>query len=112
MAPAADALKESLEAVDWHPTREPVLANLTVQPYPDDPADYPMLLHAQIFNSVRWTDTIQLMAHRGVTHLLEVGPGKVLRMLAMKTVRDMQTFNIEEPDQVDSLDDWLRGVGG
>lgn len=110
MVPAADALKPTLDAADWQVPREPVIANLTVQPYPDDPAEYPRLLHAQIFNSVRWTDTVQLMAQRGVTHLLEAGPGKVLRMLAMKTARDIQTFSIEDPEQMEALDDWLRGV--
>jgi [acyl-carrier-protein] S-malonyltransferase len=110
MVGAADALKPQLDALNWRPTREPVIANLTVQPYPADPAEYPMLLHAQIFNSVRWTETIQLMSAKGVTHLLEVGPGKVLRMLAIKTVRGMQTFNMEQPEQMAALDDWLRGV--
>jgi [acyl-carrier-protein] S-malonyltransferase len=111
MVGAADGLRDMLAAADWAPCSDPVLSNLTVQAYPEDTAQYPLLLHGQIFNSVRWTDTVQYMASRGVTHLLEVGPGKVLRMLAVKTVRALQTFNVEEPDQLEALDDWLRGVG-
>jgi [acyl-carrier-protein] S-malonyltransferase len=110
MVGAADGLRPTLDQAEWQPVREPVIANLTVQSYPEDTEQYPLLLHAQIFNSVRWTDTVQVMASHGVTHLLEVGPGKVLRMLAMKTIRDIQTFNIEEPEQLDALEDWLRGV--
>jgi [acyl-carrier-protein] S-malonyltransferase len=111
MVGAADGLRPLLDGAEWEPTSDPVISNLTVQSYPADTAQYPLLLHGQIFNSVRWTDTVQLMASRGVTHFLEVGPGKVLRMLAIKTVRDMQTFNVEEPEQLAALDDWLRGVG-
>ncbi len=87
MRPAADGLYSRLEETSFRPVATPVVANLTAEPYPDDSHTYYKVLHAQIFNSVRWTETVQYFAAQGVTHLLEVGPGKVLRMLTPKITR-------------------------
>ncbi len=43
MTPAADGLKPMLQSLPFAKTRVPVISNLAVQPYPDDPAQY---LHA------------------------------------------------------------------
>jgi len=107
MVPAADGLKPRLQALPFAATQVPVIANLTVQPYPVDPAQYPLLLHAQIFNPVRWTESVQYMAASGVTHMLEVGAGKVLRMLAVKITKDIKPTNIEYSNELDQLKAWL-----
>ncbi|MBN2081486.1 ACP S-malonyltransferase [bacterium] len=117
MVPAADGLKPRLDGLTFSAPSVPVIANLTVEPYPADPAQHPLLLHAQIFNPVRWVETLEYFADHGVTHLLEVGPGKVLRMLSMKTVRQIKAFNIELVEERPKLDEWLAeaasaGVGG
>jgi len=107
MVPAADALKPRLMSLDFTPPQVPVIANLTVQPYPGDPAQCPLLLHAQIFNPVRWAETLHYFVAEGVTRLLEVGPGKVLRMLAVKTTRELSAFNIEHEIDREKLASWL-----
>jgi [acyl-carrier-protein] S-malonyltransferase len=107
MTPAADNLRPRLNETHFRPTTVPVIANLTVQPYPGDTAQYPMLLHAQIFNPVRWTETIEYFASQGVTHMLEVGPGKVLRMLAPKITRDIKCANVDRLADLESLSEWL-----
>jgi [acyl-carrier-protein] S-malonyltransferase len=108
MVPAADGLKPRLQQLSFSEPRVPVVANLTVQPYPADTAQYPLLLHAQIFNAVRWTETVQLFAARGVTHLLEVGPGKVLRMLVPKITKEIKAFNIDVEADREKLAEWLE----
>jgi [acyl-carrier-protein] S-malonyltransferase len=107
MTPAADGLKPMLQSLPFAKTLTPVISNLAVQPYPDDPAQYSMLLHAQIFNPVRWVETIQYFAANGVTHVLEIGPGKVLRMLSMKTCRELKAMNIELEADIEPLVAWL-----
>jgi len=111
MVPAANGLKPRLSEIEFRPPQVPVIANLTVEPYPDDVAQYPLLLHAQIFNPVRWTETIEYFRDHGVTHLLEIGPGKVLRMLAMKTARELKTYNIDTVDDLQGLRAWLEEGG-
>ena len=112
MVPAADGLKPRLDGLEFKPAAVPVVANLTAQPYPSDPAQYPLMLHAQIFNPVRWTDTVRFFHEQGVTHLLEVGPGKVLRMLTMKIERSIKAFNIELEAEHGKLNEWLAEALG
>lgn len=112
MVPAADGLKPRLNQLEFAPAQIPVVANLTVEHYPADPAQYPLLLHAQIFNPVRWTETVEYLASQGVTHLLEVGPGKVLRMLTVKTVKDIRTCNVDQEQDRLGLADWLSSLDG
>ena len=110
MVPAANGLKPLLDSLPFAPAVVPVISNLTVQPYPGEPEGYPMLLHAQIFNPVRWTETVQYFNANGVTHLLEIGPGKVLRMLTAKISREIKTMNIEYESELDALASWLAEV--
>jgi malonyl CoA-acyl carrier protein transacylase len=52
-------------------------------------------------------ETLEYLAERQVTHLLEVGPGKVLRMLAAKTVRQIKSLNIDVAGDRATLTEWL-----
>src|SRR5207244_338822 len=58
MLPAATALAPALSKAMFWPVQIPVVANLTATPYPGDPAQYPLLLGAQIYNPVRWVQTV------------------------------------------------------
>lgn len=111
MLPAANGLKPALDRTAFSSARVPVVANLTASPYPEDPAQYALLLHAQVFNPVRWTETVQYLAAQGVTHLLEIGPSKVLRMLALKISKDIKANSLESVTQLADVLDWLRGEG-
>ncbi|MCB1217776.1 ACP S-malonyltransferase [bacterium] len=110
MTPAADALLPMLQETSFSATALPVIANLTVEPYPGDPAQYAMHLHAQIFNPVRWTDSIARFRSMGVDSLLELGPGKVLRMLTVKTDREIRTYNVDTRADAEGLSSWLGGA--
>jgi [acyl-carrier-protein] S-malonyltransferase len=119
MVAAADGLLPTLKGIAWEPAQVPVIANLSAEPYPGDPMQYPLLLHAQIFNSVRWTETVLYMAAHGVTHLLEIGPGKVLRNLTPRILADsgmqMETMNLDKVSQLDEVRGFLsalRSAGG
>jgi [acyl-carrier-protein] S-malonyltransferase len=110
MVPAADGLKPRLNGINFRPARVPVIANLTVEPYPAEAEQHPLLLHAQIFNPVRWTETVEYFRDHGVTHVLEVGPGKVLRLLTMKTARQLKAYNVDTTADAAGLADWLAAA--
>jgi [acyl-carrier-protein] S-malonyltransferase len=112
MVPAAEGLQPLLAATHFEPAWEvPVVANLTAEPYPGDASQYPLILAAQIYNSVRWVQTVEYFREPGdeapVTHLLEVGPGKVLRMLTPKIEPDLKANYIEKVEQLEELKSWL-----
>ncbi|MEO7337241.1 MAG: ACP S-malonyltransferase, partial [Caldimonas sp.] len=77
MKPAADRLKERLATVAIASPEIPVINNVDVA-IETAPAAIRDALYRQAFGSVRWVESVQAMRARGVTHIVECGPGKVL----------------------------------
>jgi len=83
MKPAADRLAARLADVTFHAPAIPVLHNVDVAEHPTADA-IRQALARQAAGAVRWTATVQAMAARGVTDVVECGPGRVLTGLARK----------------------------
>ena len=81
MEDAAITLAGRLATESFAPARIPVYANLTGQPYDDNPA---MLLSKQVTNPVRWQTLITNMIADGFDTFIEVGAGRVLSKLMPK----------------------------
>ncbi len=77
MQPAAERLQQYLQGITFNAPRIPVINNVDVASC-DDPARIKDALVRQACNPVRWVETIQAFAARGITHVAECGPGKVL----------------------------------
>lgn len=77
MKPAAERLAVALQAVEIKAPRIPVIHNVDVQSHAGPDAIRAALV-AQADHPVRWVECIQAMAARGVSHVYECGPGKVL----------------------------------
>ena len=96
MTEAAHVLAGRLAATSFTPARIPVYANLTGEPYGDDPA---ALLSGQVIHPVRWQTTITNMIADGFDTFIEVGAGKVLSGLMNKidpAARVFQVSNLQE----------------
>lgn len=76
MAGAAQEFRAWLEAAPWNEPRVPVIANVTARPV--SRGSMSDLLVAQLTSPVRWTESVQFMIGKGVTHFVEVGPKDVL----------------------------------
>ena len=44
----------------------------------------------QAFSPVRWIELIQAMAGRGMSHVIECGPGKVLAGMSKRIAREVE----------------------
>jgi [acyl-carrier-protein] S-malonyltransferase len=77
MQPAVAALRPHLDAISVAPLSFPVIANVDAEPH-RDPERVKDLLLRQIDHPVRWDESVGRMAADGVTHIFEIGPGKVL----------------------------------
>lgn len=77
MRPAAERLAERLATIDVSMPSIAVLNNVDVASY-SEPAQIRDALVRQAFSPVRWIESVQAMAARGMTHVIECGPGKVL----------------------------------
>lgn len=77
MKPAAERLKDRLASVPIAAPLIPVVNNIDVAA-PTDPAAIRDALFRQAFGPVRWVEVVRALRVRGLTHLIECGPGKVL----------------------------------
>lgn len=96
MKPAAEKLKAALAATVLAAPRIPVLNNIdvTVQQDADAIRD---ALYRQAFGPVRWVECVQAMKARGVVHLVECGPGKVLMGLTKRIDADLTAAALYDP---------------
>jgi [acyl-carrier-protein] S-malonyltransferase len=83
MAPAADALKEALDATAIREPEFPVLSNGSARPFTDIRAE----LAENLLKPVRWREILLELQSMGATDFVECGPGSVLRGLVKRTLR-------------------------
>lgn len=100
MAAARGPLGEALEAVTVSAPKFDVLANVDACPKPDPKAIAAALLE-QVDHTVEWVTTIEAMRDRGVTHALEIGPGRVLAGLCKRITKDMKVLSISSIEAID-----------
>jgi len=95
MKPAAERLRGRLEQIEVRKPAIPVIHNRFVESF-DDPARIRQALVEQLYNPVRWIETIRLLAGRGVTRVVECGPGKVLAGLGKRIAPDVEYIAIND----------------
>ena len=88
MKPAAERLSALLAEIEIKMPTIPVLHNVNVAEAADS-ASIKQLLAQQLYSPVRWVETIQAMAVRGIDTLVEAGPGKVLTGLNKRIDRKL-----------------------
>jgi [acyl-carrier-protein] S-malonyltransferase len=83
MKPAAEQLAAELESLTINLPTIPVIHNASVT-VATTVEDVKKLLAEQLYNPVRWVESVNWMAEQGVDTLVEVGPGKVLAGLTKR----------------------------
>jgi len=101
MAPAADAMREALSAVEAKAPVVPLVANVRAAPV-SDPQEIVRLLVEQVTGQVRWRETVEWFGANGVTTLYEVGSGKVLTGLARRIDKAVTGIAINTPADIDN----------
>lgn len=96
MKPAADRLREKLAAVQFQPAAFPVINNIDVA-VTDDAQALRDALYRQAFGPVRWVEVVQALKARGLTTLLECGPGKVLAGMAKRIDGELASATVLDP---------------
>lgn len=83
MKPAAEKLRAALATTPLAAPQIPVLNNIDVAVQQDADAIRDAL-YRQAFGPVRWVECVQALKARGMTHIVECGPGKVLAGLTRR----------------------------
>lgn len=97
MRPAAERFAASVEAIAWQAPQIPLVQNVSAAVVADLDALKRDLL-AQLCSPVRWVESMVALGDRGVTSLVECGPGKVLSGLNKRCVKGVSTYNLDTPE--------------
>jgi [acyl-carrier-protein] S-malonyltransferase len=109
MQPAADVMSAALAQVSIKPPLVPLVANVSATPL-RDPAEIVRALIAQVTGTVRWRESVRVMAAAGVSKFYEVGAGKVLSGLVRRIAQGAQITSVGTPEEVGSFKaGWLCG---
>ncbi|MEC6815781.1 ACP S-malonyltransferase [Photobacterium toruni] len=95
MKPAADKLAIALEGLAFSAPTIPVINNADVATE-TDPVAIKLALVKQLYNPVRWTESVERMAAEGVEELVEMGPGKVLTGLTKRIDRALSGVAVND----------------
>ncbi|MBL8289940.1 MAG: ACP S-malonyltransferase [Rubrivivax sp.] len=102
MKPAAERLRERLAGVALAAPRIPVVNNIDVA-VQADAAAIRDALYRQAFGPVRWVEVVQALAGRGVAHVFECGPGKVLAGLVKRIDGTLGSGTVLDPASLAEL---------
>ena len=96
MKPAAERLCERLATTPIGNPTIPVINNVDVG-VEVDPARIRDALFRQAFGPVRWMEIVQAIRARGIGHILECGPGKVLAGMVTRIDAGAVVGNVLDP---------------
>ncbi len=102
MQPAALRLAEVLAPLNIGAMQVPVVSNVEAVAY-DDGSRVRDLLVAQVSSPVRWQESVEHMAARGIGRFVEIGPGKVLGGLIKRISKGVVLANVQEPADLKEL---------
>jgi [acyl-carrier-protein] S-malonyltransferase len=108
MAPAADALRQAIEATPIQPPAVPVIGNVHAQPLLTVDAIRADLA-SQLTAAVRWTESMRYLADQGVDLVVEVGSGDVLANLMKRIERSVDRLAVGDPEGIERLRTLMQG---
>ncbi|WP_432453039.1 ACP S-malonyltransferase [Agarivorans sp. QJM3NY_29] len=101
MQPAADELAGYIEGIQFSEPKFDVINNVDVAIEKDAKA-IKLALIKQLYSPVRWTETIEAMAAKGIETVYECGPGKVLTGLVKRIHKPLVAATINDLTSIKS----------
>ena len=95
MVPAQQKFGAVLDSIRLHPPKVGIAMNVTGG-FATAVDDIRQLLFEQITQPVQWEKTLKTIEGTGITHFIEVGPGKVLSGLVKRTLPESSAMNVED----------------
>lgn len=96
MQPAAEQLKAALAGITLAAPQIDVINNIDVAVVHEGAA-IADALYRQAFGPVRWVESVQALKARGITHVVECGPGKVLAGMVKRIDADLIGAALYDP---------------
>ena len=102
MKHAKNGLENVLRKIKIEEPKGTFIPNVTGEPT-SNPEKIRQLLAEQLTNPVQWIKTMEAIGRLGLTELLEVGPGRVLKGLARKINPELNVMSIEKKADLEQL---------
>ena len=100
MKSAAESLAAALADVEIAAPRTTVVHNVDADSHADASAIRDAL-RRQLYNPVRWTDSVRTMASMGADRFIELGPGRVLAGMVKRIDRSLLGLPVDDPAALD-----------
>ena len=107
MKPAAEALKGRLAVTPFGALHFPVINNVDVAAVSGSEA-LSDALYRQAFGPVRWVEVVQALKARGLNHVIECGPGKVLAGMAKRIDAEIISGAVFDPTSLADIKGLLQ----
>jgi len=102
MASTCQGMEKALDSTKLRDARVPVLANTSAKPI-TSPGEIRQELLTQLQSPVRWTESIRVMADRGVDTFVEIGPKNVLTGLIRRIIPSARTINVGKTEEIEAF---------
>lgn len=106
MKPAAEVLKQRLAAIELAVPQIPLINNVDVA-VEVDVNRIRDALYRQAFGPVRWVECVQALKARGLSTVIECGPGKVLAGLVKRIDPELTGMSLLDPASVAEVKQFL-----
>ncbi|MDR2464926.1 MAG: ACP S-malonyltransferase [Streptococcaceae bacterium] len=107
LKPASEKLAVELEKTSFSELKIPVISNTTAKPFKD--GEIPSLLTRQVMEPVRFYESIDALKGLGVTHFIEIGPGKTLSGFMKKIDKTILGERAEDIQTVEASARMFKG---
>lgn len=100
MKPAAEKFAQALEETAIEMPHLPVIQNVNAK-VAADVGELRQALTAQLYQSVQWTKTMQMLQDEGIQYIAECGPGNVLANLAKRLPNIEKAFPLDSRSRME-----------
>jgi [acyl-carrier-protein] S-malonyltransferase len=107
MSPVVPLLRREIEGAGIRDAGLPLVSNVDAAIHLDA-TEVKDLLARQVASPVRWEESVRLLAARGVTDMVEVGPRNVLAGLVRRIVPEVAVHTTDTPEELEKLTMTLR----
>lgn len=107
MSPTIEPFTEALAGVEFTESTIPVISNTTVEAH--HVSSVKSLLVRHLIEPVKWRQTIEFFSRQGVTHIIQIGPGKTLAQLLKREKTALECLVIDKVEDVELIQPFLNG---
>ncbi len=110
MKQASEKMEKVLREINFKNSEVPVYLNYSAKKTIDKDEIKDGLLK-QLYNPVKWVETIENITKEGIDCFVEIGPKNVLKKLIETIVPNILSFNIENPKTFQEFYSFFKGGG-